>query len=681
MIKNPTYKLLPSLLILTLTAGLSMTACTSHNDNPVAIDDWRKDVPEVAKDIAGLEKYQTPIDYSKAEYWLSKPETADKAVDVFFVYPTTAGYREPTGIVDIDDAVMVEGARGTMAFQGSAFAESCNVFAPFYRQISLPATGTNYQQIIDYISQFDATRALDYYFEHLNQGRPFIIAGHSQGAATVISLLGHYLKAHPEYQERMVAAYPIGFSVTRQWLAENPQLKFAEGPTDTGVVATWNTEGPGNKQADNVCVLPGAISINPINWRRDDTYAPASDNLGSMDRATGNITTPGIADAQIDVERGVVVVTTPEAAAYVMVPEVQFLFGPESYHGQDYNFFYNNLKQNVADRVSAWQAKEELSQKPKVVRQQTGIEILSTTKMDYADEKNWVMRPETTEKPVDVFYLYPTLYTKRANTDPDVCQGWDEEVYASAKDNSSNYTLVFQESCNVFAPYYRQIALPIDEVVGRQYQTITNYTATKDPTDALDYYFKHLNQGRPFILAGHSQGSSITIALLASYFREHPELLSRMVAAYAVGFSVTKDWLAANPHVPFATGATDTGCIISWNTEGPGNRNLYNLVVSPGAVSINPISWRLDDTHVDASDNPGSISFSTGQVTTPGVADAQIDMERGVVVVTTTNPTTQGMPVYHEQFGPESYHNQDYAFFYSSIRKNVADRIAAWQNK
>lgn len=354
------HSLLASLLMLALTAGLTLTACTSIDDNPAApADDWRSDVPAVAKDIAGLEKYQTPIDYSEDANWLSKPETADKAVDVFFVYPTTAGYREPTEIVDIDDAVMVEGAKGTMVFQASVFAESCNVFAPYYRQISLPATGTNYQQIIDYISQFDATRALDYYFEHLNQGRPFIIAGHSQGAATVISLLGHYLKQHPEYQERMVAAYPIGFSVTRQWLAENPQLKFAEGPTDTGVVVTWNTEGPGNKQAGNVCVLPGAISINPINWKRDDTYAPAADNLGSHDRNTGEITTPGIADAQLDVERGVVIVTTPVAAAYVMAPEVQFLFGPESYHGQDYSFFYNNLKQNVADRIAAFLDTEE----------------------------------------------------------------------------------------------------------------------------------------------------------------------------------------------------------------------------------------------------------------------------------------------------------------------------------
>ena len=294
MKKNNFYSLLLSVM-LAATACLTLTACTSNDDNATTpADDWRKDVPEVAKDIAGLEKYQTPVDYSQATNWLSLPAATDKSVDVFFVYPTTEGYCEPTEIVDIDDAVMVEGAKGTLTFQASAFAESCNMFAPYYRQISLPGTGTNYQQIIDYISLFDATRALDYYFEHLNQGRPFIIAGHSQGAATVISLLGHYLKEHPEYQKLMVAAYPIGFSVTRQWLSENPQLKFAEGPTDTGVVVTWNTEGPGNKQASNVCVLPGAISINPINWKRDDTYAPAADNLGSHDRYTGEITTPAL---------------------------------------------------------------------------------------------------------------------------------------------------------------------------------------------------------------------------------------------------------------------------------------------------------------------------------------------------------------------------------------------------
>ena len=42
--------------------------------------------------------------------------------------------------------------------------------------------------------------------------------------------------------KRMVAAYPIGYAVTKDFLARTG-LKFAEGATDTGVIVSWNTEG------------------------------------------------------------------------------------------------------------------------------------------------------------------------------------------------------------------------------------------------------------------------------------------------------------------------------------------------------------------------------------------------------------------------------------------------------
>ena len=70
----------------------------------------------------------------------------------------------------------------------------------------------------------------------------------------------------------------------------------------------------------NTVVLENAISINPLNWKRDDTYAPASENLGDRTQvidSEGNegfiVNKPGLADAQIDLERGVVVSgKTPE---------------------------------------------------------------------------------------------------------------------------------------------------------------------------------------------------------------------------------------------------------------------------------------------------------------------------------------------------------------------------------
>ncbi|MBR3243674.1 MAG: DUF3089 domain-containing protein [Parasporobacterium sp.] len=158
----------------------------------------------------------------------------------------------------------------------------------------------------------------------------------------------------------MVAAYTIGYSVTDRYLAANPHLKFATGERDTGVIVAWNTEGPKNVElnAHNAVVLPGTRSINPLNWKLDETYAPASMNLGSLivnvetcEAAIGDVG----ADAQINLARGVVIT---HAEAEPMAEEeaeicVNF-FGPDGRHDSDYTFFYNNIKDNVAKRIAAY---------------------------------------------------------------------------------------------------------------------------------------------------------------------------------------------------------------------------------------------------------------------------------------------------------------------------------------
>ena len=146
--------------------------------------------------------------------------------------------------------------------------------------------------------------------------------------------------------------------MTKDYL-ERTGLKFAEGATDTGVIVSWNTEGVGNKDAKNATLAPDGLSINPINWKRDDTYAPVKDNLGSLDETTGKVIVPGIADARVDTVRGSVVVTTAEAKPFAInEPAAVPLFGPECYHRNDYGFFFNNFKQNVADRVRAFMEKK-----------------------------------------------------------------------------------------------------------------------------------------------------------------------------------------------------------------------------------------------------------------------------------------------------------------------------------
>ena len=173
-----------------------------------------------------------------------------------------------------------------------------------------------------------------------------------------------YFREHTEYLERMVAAYIIGFSVTSDDLKVNPALKFAEGADDTRVIVSWNTEGPENKDEKNTVVLENAISINPLNWKRDDTYAPASENIGDripvMESGTFEALDfkfhkPGLADAQLDLERGVVVCTTL-ADQYVKPEEhgADNIFGPASLHESDYAAYWDNIRENVMTRIDAF---------------------------------------------------------------------------------------------------------------------------------------------------------------------------------------------------------------------------------------------------------------------------------------------------------------------------------------
>jgi hypothetical protein len=216
---------------------------------------------------------------------------------------------------------------------------------------TLPATERN--AVLNSTPKTDVFAALDYYFENLNGGRPFILAGHSQGSIMQGYVLGEYMKAHPDYLKRMLAAYVIGYSITEEALKDNPHLKFAEGADDTGVIVSWNTEGPGN--TNNIVALPGAISINPLNWKRDETYASAEENLGGYilnEQAVKMEVVPHAADAQVNLKRGVIVTKTT-----AMEPIPAAVFGPASYHNGDYGLYYNNIKENVAKRIAAYKAK------------------------------------------------------------------------------------------------------------------------------------------------------------------------------------------------------------------------------------------------------------------------------------------------------------------------------------
>jgi len=305
--------------------------------------------------LAGYGQNTERVDYSQAEHWLSLPLSVEKEVDVFYLYPTAwqkVDQNEPN-ICAINNPSMIEGSNSAFVSQATAFETVGNIYAPYYRQadavytLNLPLEEQD--SIIGGMPKTDVFTAFDYYIKNHNNGRPFILAGHSQGSNVLIYLLSEYMKENPKVYARMIAAYVIGYSITEDYLTKNPHLKFAEGPDDTGVIISYNTEAP-EVQGNNPVILPGAIVINPINWTREETLATAQDSLGSILPNTEGkyVTVKNYADARVDKDRCALICSTAEVEKW-SPGNVVFIKG--IYHNYDYPFYYYNIRENAANRT------------------------------------------------------------------------------------------------------------------------------------------------------------------------------------------------------------------------------------------------------------------------------------------------------------------------------------------
>ena len=299
---------------------------------------------------------EVATNYANPEHWLALPASPDKPVDVFYLYPTVfqkVNKNEPN-ICNIDNPVMVKYSQLALAFQASAFDPVGNIYAPYYRQadaaytLGLPLAEQH--KVVGGIPTTDASAAFDHYINNFNNGRPFILAGHSQGSNVLLYLLSDYMKKHPEVYRRMIAAYVIGYSITPEYLAKNPHLKFAKGAKDTGVIISYNTEAQ-KVAGKNPVVLPGAMAINPITWTRGEKTATAAESLGSvdMDEHGKLITLKKYADARVDKAKGVLICSTVDVDK--LSPGNQ-VFPKGVYHRYDYPFYYYNLRENAAVRTN-----------------------------------------------------------------------------------------------------------------------------------------------------------------------------------------------------------------------------------------------------------------------------------------------------------------------------------------
>ncbi|MDD3394782.1 MAG: DUF3089 domain-containing protein [Anaerotignum sp.] len=313
-----------------------------------------------------MKNHNKAVEYSLAENWLALPVSSDMPVDVFYLYPTTYRKQDENDedICEIENGLMRSSAHLVFNQQATAFDTVGNIYAPYYRQADagtcLAMTQADREELLQGIPKTDVIASFDYYIKNYNNGRPFILAGHSQGSNMLLYLLSEYMKEHPDVYERMVAAYVIGYSVTDEYLAENPHLKFAEGADDTGVIISYNTQAP-RIEGSNPVVLKGALVINPITWTRQENLAGAEENLGSiLPYADGSVALDedgtfqhvmNLADARVDTEKGVLICSTVDPETWHLEKSV---FGKGVFHIFDYTFYYYSIRENATKRVETF---------------------------------------------------------------------------------------------------------------------------------------------------------------------------------------------------------------------------------------------------------------------------------------------------------------------------------------
>jgi len=240
---------------------------------------------------------------------------------------------------------------------------------------------------------------------------------------------------------------------------------------------------------------------------------------------------------------------------------------------------------------------------------------------DYSDAKSWLCRPgrhdacdtdltttviapdgkltrETwtadANAPVDCFYVYPTV-----STDP---TPYSDMIADAAELNVIRQQFArFGSKCRRYAPLYRQITLAglrlLQAGKAPPGMTLDHGLQYDDVRDAWRYYLEHDNQGRGFVLIGHSQGSFILAELIRQEIDDKP-VQKRMVSAILAGTTLAvprgKDVGGAFQHVPLCHTASQTGCVITYasfrSTVPPPANTLFGKVAGENmmAACTNP---------------------------------------------------------------------------------------------
>lgn len=312
--------------------------------------------------------------------------------------------------------------------------------------------------------------------------------------------------------------------------------------------------------------------------------------------------------------------------------------------------------------------------------------------VDYSNLDNWAAHPykkdpsDSIPSPlrnnvlqdssVDIFFLHPTTFldnTLIKDPPPDFFSPlWNANLLNEAiNDKTDRSTILYQASIfnssgRVFAPRYRQANYYAYFTTDATNANKAFELAYRDLKQAFIFYLEHYNNGRPIVIASHSQGATHAKLLLKEFFDEKP-LGKRLIAAYLVGMPVEKNYFHS---IPVCADSLQTGCFCSWRTLKEGYLTDYIKKETQDVAVTNPLGWDTSLALTNRKMNDGSILLNFNKII-KRTTGARIYNN----VLWVNKPRFFGSIFYKEK----NYHIADYNLFYVNVRRNVVARVKAYK--
>jgi hypothetical protein len=289
---------------------------------------------------------------------------------IFFVHPTSY-YSKSSWNAPLDDRDA--NYRATLFMQGmaSAFGDAGEVWAPRYRQATLGAflaeDRVTAGKAID-AAYRDVEQAFDAFLAAQPKNRPIILAGHSQGALHIETLIRNRIAGTP-LAKRIVAAYIIGWPISLDTDIAALGLPACQTPEQKGCILSWASFA---EPADPIMVTDaydGTIGFdgrpragtrmlctNPLTGTPDAEAAPDA-NIGTLkptEGFKGGSLVAGKIGAKCDDTRGLLMIGD---AGIAKDYAPQYVLPGNNYHVFDITLFWANVRADVLRRLATYEGK------------------------------------------------------------------------------------------------------------------------------------------------------------------------------------------------------------------------------------------------------------------------------------------------------------------------------------